>query len=117
MDAFPHYYTHVNTVILNDLGEAYAGDTDPHSYRLTSTETKEAREEAPLEGIRKDFPEFEGLAGIIERYEASKKDSGPAQLIYAVDKLLVFANMYSNVDPYYTVLKETRGISIVKDME
>jgi putative hydrolase of HD superfamily len=94
--------------VVHDLVETYAGDTDPHLYQFTTPETKEAREEAALDAIRKDFPEFENLTGIINEYETSKKSPGAAQLVYAVDKLLVFANMYLNVDPYYTVLHETR---------
>lgn len=104
--------------LAHDLVEAYAGDTDPHLHQLASPATKEEREAKGLEDLRRDFPEFGRLAEAIEAYEASKKLVGtPAQLVYAIDKLLVFANMYLNVDPYYTVLKETRGISMVADME
>jgi 5'-deoxynucleotidase YfbR-like HD superfamily hydrolase len=103
--------------VAHDLVEAYAGDTDPHLQQMTGPETKVAREAAALEALRKDFPEFGNLSEVIETYEASKGQGGAAQLVYAVDKLLVFANMYLTVDPYYSTLEQTRGISMVADME
>jgi 5'-deoxynucleotidase YfbR-like HD superfamily hydrolase len=103
--------------IAHDLVEAYAGDTDPHLHKLTPPKTKVAREAAAVEALRNDFQEFGDLAEVIETYEASKGQGGAAQLVYAVDKLLVFANMYLTVDPYYNTLEQTRGISMVADME
>ena len=103
--------------IAHDLVEAYAGDTDPHLQQLTPPDTKAAREAAALEALRRDFHEFGELAGAIESYEESKGQGGAAQLVYAVDKLLVFANMYLTVDPYYSTLERTRGISMIADMK
>jgi len=103
--------------IAHDLVETYAGDTDSYLQKLTPPEKKAVREAEALERLRNDFPEFDKLSKIIETYEASKGQGGAAQLVYAVDKLLFFANMYLTVDPYYSTLEQTRGISIVADMK
>lgn len=83
--------------LAHDIVEAYAGDT--YIYDEEAKKTKEIRERAALERIRKEFPEFPELAEIIHEYE--QRISPEARLVYAADKL---------IDPLNASLEETQSI-------
>jgi putative hydrolase of HD superfamily len=83
--------------LAHDIIEAYAGDTP-----ITDAEalkTKVAREEAALQRIEEEFPEFSELTDTIHAYE--KREDAESRFVYALDKL---------VDPLNASMEETQSI-------
>ncbi|MBX4195745.1 HD domain-containing protein [Candidatus Parcubacteria bacterium] len=80
--------------LAHDLVEAYAGDTpsDVHRKFEGERQTKHDREQEAAERIRKEFPEFDELHGIIEGYE--KREDQESKFVYALDKIMPILNIY-----------------------
>lgn len=83
--------------LAHDIIEAYAGDTPITDAE--ASKTKAAREEAALERIEKEFPEFEELTNVIHAYE--RREDAESRFVYALDKL---------VDPLNASMEETQSI-------
>jgi putative hydrolases of HD superfamily len=77
--------------MVHDLVEIYAGDTYIYGDEA-SINSKKSREEAALEKIKHQFPEFPALHQLISEYE--KKESPECIFVYALDKLLPLLNIY-----------------------
>ena len=74
----------IKYALAHDLVEAYAGDTP--AYDTAGQVDKAAREQAALERIAAEFPEFPELITIITAYEAKADEE--ARFVYATDKLI-----------------------------
>ena len=75
----------IRYALVHDLVEIYAGDTDFYHATKEQKDTKHAREQAALEHISKEFPEFIGFKELYSTYEnlADKE----ARFVYALDKV------------------------------
>ncbi len=76
--------------LIHDLVETYAGDT--YIYDTAGKETKEKRECEAQKRIQKEFPDFEDLNTLIEKYE--NKADAESRFVYALDKLIDPINIY-----------------------
>ena len=111
--------------LVHDLPEVYAGDVDPYYSSRAEIDAKKEKEEEAIGRLRIDFWK---LGTTIDEYEKRKthnkkddedKDDGrkEAAFVYALDKLLVFLNIYMLSDPYYTILESKKGVSMEADMD
>ncbi len=70
--------------LAHDTIEAYAGDTPMHDEE--AKKTKQAREEAALARIEKEFQDFPEFISALHEYE--RRDTPEAKFVYATDKLV-----------------------------
>lgn len=75
--------------LIHDLVEVYAGDTPFHKQDKIK---KGKLEQIAIKRLKRNFPEFAGLAKTISQYE-SKNDT-ESKFIYALDKVLPMLNIY-----------------------
>jgi len=101
--------------LVHDLPEVYAGDIDPHYSSAEERNAKSSNEEAAMDRLTKEFPQFEEMHTALRDYH-SKKDS-ESQFIYALDKLLCFLNIHMINDPYYVVLQLKNNVGMLDDMK
>jgi putative hydrolases of HD superfamily len=80
----------IKYALVHDLVEVYAGDTYFHDPIKTAD--KSSREEAALEALRHNYPDFKELHVLISRYE--KRSDAESRFIYALDKLLPVITIY-----------------------
>ncbi len=81
--------TVIRYALLHDLVEVHAGDT--YILDTEAIKTKEAREAAALDKLKKDFIDFPALAETIETYEAQADEE--SRFVKRLDKIMpVFAN-------------------------
>ncbi len=102
----------VSYALMHDLAEVYAGDVDPYYSSQAEINAKEKKEREAIRTLESGFPE---LAGTIRQYE-DRKDK-ESKFVYALDKLLVFLNIYILSDPYYTILESKNVVSMQHDMK
>lgn len=70
--------------LAHDLVEVHAGDT--YVFDTDALAGKEGSERAAIEQLRRDWPDFESMAGYAEKY--MDKASEEAKFVKAVDKML-----------------------------
>ena len=81
----------VRFALVHDIAEVYAGDTPAFTRDDDERASKETREEAALDRIASEFPEFPELVATVREYEL--RASREARFVYALDKLLpIMAN-------------------------
>jgi putative hydrolase of HD superfamily len=85
--------------LVHDLVEVYAGDTDPYSHSTDFINSKAKREHLALKQIKHEFPDFQSLTTIIEKYE--KLEDQESKLVYLLDKILPVLNTYISDHSYY----------------
>jgi putative hydrolase of HD superfamily len=85
--------------LAHDLVETYAGDTDVFNRKIEHAESKHNRENQAKDKIKENFPDFISLHKSIDNYE--KLDDYESKLIYIVDKILPWINVYLSDDRYY----------------
>jgi 5'-deoxynucleotidase YfbR-like HD superfamily hydrolase len=90
---FPHLDkdTLIKFALIHDIVEVHAGDTFAYSDAATLA-TKAAREEAALQQLEKEWPDFPDLTATIHEYE--KRTSEEAKFIYALDKIMPMMVIY-----------------------
>ncbi|MFZ2545099.1 MAG: HD domain-containing protein [Candidatus Saccharimonadales bacterium] len=85
--------TVIKVGLAHDFVEIYAGDT----YIYASKEelaTKKEREQAALERLLQEWPDFDDIFAAINAYES--KDSNEAKFVYALDKIMPIIAVYIN---------------------
>ena len=85
---FPHLDTNkcIRYALVHDLHEIYAGDTfiyDPSEEVLA---TKAAREEAAIERMAREWPDFSEMNEYLEGYE--RREDPESRFVYALDKIM-----------------------------
>lgn len=102
----------VSYALIHDLVEVYAGDVDPYYSSQAEINAKKEKEEEAITTLKSNFPE---LGETIRKYEEREEEE--AKFVYALDKLLVFLNIYMLSDPYYTILESKNVVSMRDDMK
>jgi len=82
----------IKYALVHDLVELYAGDTDTYASTSDFAKSKHERELASLARLKSEFPEFSEMTDLIDKYESRSEPE--ARFVYAIDKLLPFANAY-----------------------
>ncbi len=80
----------IKYALVHDLVEVYAGDTYFHDPIKTAN--KSTREEAALDALKQNYPDFKELHRLIRRYE--QRADAESRFIYALDKLLPVITIY-----------------------
>jgi len=81
----------IRIALAHDLVEIYAGDTFAYGER-SELDAKDAREQAALETLRQEWPDFTDMIACIEDYK--HKASDEAKFVYALDKVMpIIMNM------------------------
>ena len=75
----------IRYALVHDLVEVYSGDTDFYHATKEEKESKHAREQAALERISEEFPEFSDFNGLYSAYESLADRE--AKFVYALDKV------------------------------
>ena len=75
----------IRYALVQDLVEVYSGDTDFYHATKEEKESKHAREQAALERISEEFPEFSDFNGLYSAYESLADRE--AKFVYALDKV------------------------------
>jgi putative hydrolases of HD superfamily len=70
--------------LAHDIVELHSGDT--YVFDKEGVKTKQIREDAALERIRKDWPDFPELVDAAEGYK--EKRDAEAKFVYTIDKML-----------------------------
>lgn len=78
--------------LIHDLVEIYAGDTFAFEKNEEIKNSKKERERTALEKIKLEFPEFEDLSFLIEKYE--RKEDRESHFVYALDKVIAEMGNY-----------------------
>lgn len=78
--------------LVHDFVEIYAGDTDAFTRDHTLRSSKQVREHAAAERLKKEHPEFPEMHGAITAYET--REDRESKFIYTLDKLLPMMNTY-----------------------
>lgn len=84
---FPHLDRDaiIRIALVHDLVEVYAGDTYIFDKDATRHASKAEREQAALEKLHSEWPDFPEMIETLTHYEL--KDSEEAKFVYALDKL------------------------------
>jgi len=75
----------IRYALVHDLVEVYSGDTDFYHATKEQKESKHTREQAALERITKEFPEFAEFDELYLAYESHADKE--AKFVYALDKV------------------------------
>src|ERR1035437_1613913 len=75
----------IRYTLVHDLVEVYSGDTDFYHATKEQKESKHAREQAAMERITEEFPEFSDFNGLYSAYESLADRE--AKFVYALDKV------------------------------
>lgn len=78
--------------LVHDLVEVYAGDTYFYHDNQSVIDSKHEREVAAAARLRTEFPEFEQLHQMIDRYE--KREDRESRFVYALDKIEPILSIY-----------------------
>ncbi len=84
----------IKYALCHDLVEAYAGDTPNFGIGIEMKKDKVEREKIALERLHFEFPEFEEIFHLIERYE--ERNDKESKFVYALDKLISSMNIYAD---------------------
>ncbi len=89
--------------LIHDLVEVYAGDTAPFTSDAQKNNamraTKDQREEAALQRLSKEFPDFKDMTAAMETYE--EKCDPESRFVYILDKVITDLNCYLSGELYY----------------
>jgi putative hydrolases of HD superfamily len=75
----------IHLALVHDLVEVHAGDTFPF-HNTHHVATKKDREDAALEKLSQEWPDFSDMTDHIRRYE--ERDTPEARFVYALDKVI-----------------------------
>lgn len=93
--------------LVHDLVEVYAGDTAPFTAdekkNKSMSASKDGREAAALDRLKKEFPDFNDLTNVIEEYE--KKRDPESRFVYIWDKIIADLNCFLSGEKYYVQRK------------
>lgn len=90
--------------IAHDIVEVYANDTSTFASE-EELASKDEREEAALQHIKKEFGHFPWIVQTVQAYE--RRDTNEAKFIYALDKYIAVAYDYLDKDQLFRERKIT----------
>jgi putative hydrolase of HD superfamily len=80
----------IKYALAHDIIETYAGDTFIYDEKLARD--KSEREHAAAEILQRNYPEFDELHHLVERYE--KRNDPESRFVYALDKIVPVLLIY-----------------------